>query len=279
MLSLFLSLGSPTSRVRNINAVLGHNREARQPSFGGLWSVLLRLLRHTGSSSLSTSRRSHAHRAIRRVAEGSRRARRRSVDWGEPGGCGLSRALLKHGIAGPWRREDSVYADEGASVKVDGRILVAKISSVSCNPSLGRMGNIQVKSNLRDLVLPGCRTGDIGIDQFLELEGVESRLELEGSTQEGLDLELVHLVVQRSHGTIERRMFKKLREHSSFEPSECSPRSSNFQVVAKRQTTIAYLGDGEGGVRVSGSHCDRGSRSGLSIVDQRVSVQWDSPRY
>lgn len=206
MLSLFLSLGSPTSRVRNINAVLGHNREARQPSFGGLWSVLLRLLRHTGSSSLSTSRRSHAHRAIRRVAEGSRRARRRSVDWGEPGGCGLSRALLKHGIAGPWRREDSVYADEGASVKVDGRILV------------------EVKSNLRDLVLPGCRTGDIGIDQFLELEGVESRLELEGSTQEG-------------------------------------------------------LGDGEGGVRVSGSHCDRGSRSGLSIVDQRVSVQWDSPRY
>jgi hypothetical protein len=109
----------------------------------------------------------------------------------------LSRALLKRGIAGPWRREDSVCADEGASVKVDGCILVAKISSVSCNPSLGRMGSIQVKSNLRDLVLPGCRTGDIGIDQFLELEGVESRLELEGSTQEGLDLELVHLVVQR----------------------------------------------------------------------------------
>jgi hypothetical protein len=187
--------------------------------------------------------------------------------------------LLKRGIAGPWRREDSVCADKGASVKVDGCILVAKISSVSCNPSLGRMGSIQVKSNLRDLVLPGCRTGDIGIDQFLELEGVESRLELEGSTQEGLDLELVHLVVQRSHGTIERRMFKKLREHSSFEPSECSPRSSNFQIRAKRQNTIAYLGDDEGGVRVSGSHCDGGSRSGLSIVDQRVSVQWDSPRY
>jgi hypothetical protein len=41
MLTLFLRLRAPTSRVRNINAVLGHNRESRQSSFGSLWGILL----------------------------------------------------------------------------------------------------------------------------------------------------------------------------------------------------------------------------------------------
>jgi hypothetical protein len=58
------------------------------------------------------------------------------------------------------------------------------------------MGSIQIKSDLGDLVLPGCRTSNIGVDQLLELEGVKRRLELEGSTQEGLDLELVHVIAQ-----------------------------------------------------------------------------------
>ena len=48
-------------------------------------------------------------------------------------------------------------------------------------------GNIQIKSDLGDLVLLGGRTGDIGIDQFLELSGAKSRLELQGSAEKGLD--------------------------------------------------------------------------------------------
>jgi hypothetical protein len=48
-------------------------------------------------------------------------------------------------------------------------------------------GSIQIKSDLGDLVLLGGRTGDIGIDQFLELWRAKRRLKLQGSTEEGLD--------------------------------------------------------------------------------------------
>jgi hypothetical protein len=48
-------------------------------------------------------------------------------------------------------------------------------------------GSIQIKSDLGDLVLLGGRTGDIGIDQFLELWRAKRRLELQGSAEEGLD--------------------------------------------------------------------------------------------
>lgn len=75
--------------------------------------------------------RGHAHRTVRGIAESSRGARRRGVDWGATGGEGLGWALLKGGITGPWRgsREDMICSDEGTSVKVDGSILVAVVTS------------------------------------------------------------------------------------------------------------------------------------------------------
>ncbi len=85
--------------------------------------------------------------------------------------------MRKGSIAGPRRGEYVVCSDESTGVEVDGGILV------------------EVKSNLRDLVGAGGGTGNVGVDQLLELARVQSWLELEGSTQEGLDLELV-LVVQ-----------------------------------------------------------------------------------
>jgi hypothetical protein len=86
---------------------------------------------------LGRSRRGHAHRAIRGIAEGSRGARRGGVDWGAARGEGLRWALRKGNVASPWRGEDVVCSDESTGVEVDGGILV------------------EVKSNLRDLVGAG----------------------------------------------------------------------------------------------------------------------------
>lgn len=168
--TLLLGLRSSTGRVGDIDTVLGHDRETRQSSFGSLGGILLRLLRDASSGTLSWSRRSHAHGAIRGVAEGSRGAWRGGVDWRVAGGQGLGWTLCHGGIASPWGGEDIVCSDEGTGIEVDGGILV------------------EVESDLRDLIGAGGGTGNVGVDQLLELAGVESRLELEGSTQEGLDL-------------------------------------------------------------------------------------------
>jgi hypothetical protein len=45
---------------------------------------------------------------------------------------------------------------------------------------------IEIDGHLRELVLFGSRTNDVGVDQILQLLGTQSRLELKRSTQEGL---------------------------------------------------------------------------------------------
>ena len=124
MFTLLLGLRSSTCRVRDIDAVLGHDRESRQSSFSSLWGILLRLLRDACSGTLSRSRWGHAHRAIRGIAECSRGARRGGVDWRAARGEGLSRALRKGSIASPWGGEDIVCSDEGTGIEVDSGILV-----------------------------------------------------------------------------------------------------------------------------------------------------------
>jgi hypothetical protein len=129
MFSLFLGFRAATSRVRYVNTILGHDREARQSSFGRLRGILLRLLCNSSSSSLRWVWRCHAHGSVGRIAEGSRGARGRGVDWGAARGEGLGWALLEGGITGPWRREDIVCSDESTSVEIDGSILVAVLPS------------------------------------------------------------------------------------------------------------------------------------------------------
>jgi hypothetical protein len=66
------------------------------------------------------------------------------------------------------RGEDIIFSDEGAGVEVDGCIVV------------------EVNCHIGEFVLLGSSTNDIDINQFLELFGAKSRLELERSTQERL---------------------------------------------------------------------------------------------
>lgn len=130
MFALLLGLRSPTCRVRNVNAVLGHDRETRQSGLGRLGSILLRLLRDTHPSIAGW--RSHADGAVCRITEGGRGSRRWGVDGRETGGHGLGWALLES-IACPGRGEDIICSGEGTSVEVDGGIVITscKVSKAS----------------------------------------------------------------------------------------------------------------------------------------------------
>ena len=59
---------------------------------------------------------------------------------------------------------------------------------------------IKIDGHFRELVLLGGRTNDVGVDQFLQLLGTKSRLELERSAQERLgDSERRHVVCGGGH--------------------------------------------------------------------------------
>lgn len=165
MLPLLLGLRAPSSRGGHIDAILGHDGEARQSELGILLALLLRLLRDSGSPCAGW-RGQATERPVSRIGKGRRRSWAGSEHgWREARRLRLSWALLER-LRCPW--EDLVGADEGASIEIDGGIVV------------------KVDSDLGEFVLLGRVTNDIDVNQFLEFFRTESWDKLQRSTQERL---------------------------------------------------------------------------------------------
>ena len=79
-----------------------------------------------------------------------------------------------------------VGSGESTGVEVDRGIVVAGIDKLTGRISSVRMRNLQVKSNLGQLVLLGSRSRDEVVDQLLELLAAQGRNELQRSAQERL---------------------------------------------------------------------------------------------